>query len=121
MYVEGVLTNTTPTGPYRGAGRPEAIYTIERLMDAAARQSGIDPVELRRRNMVRPAQMPYQNAMGKTYDTGQFESVMNQGLALADWNGFERAPPNRVAAAACAGAAWPRSSSGPAPRRSAKP
>jgi carbon-monoxide dehydrogenase large subunit len=89
VYVEGVLTNTTPTGPYRGAGRPEAIYTIERLIDAAARQSGIDPVELRRRNMVRPAQMPYQNAMGKTYDTGQFESVMNQGVALADWNGFE--------------------------------
>ena len=89
VYVEGVLTNTTPTGPYRGAGRPEAIYTIERLMDAAARQTGIDPVELRRRNMVKPAQMPYQNAMGKTYDTGQFESVMNQGVALADWKGFD--------------------------------
>ena len=74
VHIEGVLTNTTPTGPYRGAGRPEAIYTIERLMDAAARKSGIDRVELRRRNMVRPAQMPYKNAMGKTYDTGQFES-----------------------------------------------
>ncbi|MEO8753356.1 MAG: xanthine dehydrogenase family protein molybdopterin-binding subunit [Casimicrobiaceae bacterium] len=89
VYVEGVLTNTTPTGPYRGAGRPEAIYTIERLMDAAARQIGIDPVELRRRNMVRPSQMPYKNAMGKTYDTGDFESVMNQGVALADWKGFD--------------------------------
>jgi len=89
VYVEGVLTHTTPTGPYRGAGRPEAIYTIERLIDAAARQSGIDPVELRRRNMVKPAQMPYKNAMGKTYDTGAFESVMNQGVALADWNGFD--------------------------------
>ncbi len=89
VYIEGVLTNTTPTGPYRGAGRPEAIYTIERLMDAAARQIGMDPVELRRRNMVRPAQMPYRNAMGKTYDTGDFESVMNQGVALADWSGFE--------------------------------
>jgi carbon-monoxide dehydrogenase large subunit len=58
-------------------------------MDAAARQTGIDPVELRRRNMVRPAQMPYKNAMGKTYDTGAFESVMNQGAALADWSGFD--------------------------------
>jgi carbon-monoxide dehydrogenase large subunit len=88
VLIEGVLTNTNPTGPYRGAGRPEAIYTIERLMDAAARQTGIDPVELRRRNMIRPEQMPYVNPMGKTYDTGKFESVMDQGLALADWNGF---------------------------------
>ncbi len=88
IRIAGVLTNTTPTGPYRGAGRPEAIYIIERLMDAAARQTGIDPVELRRRNMVRPAQMPYRNAMKKTYDTGQFESVMDQALVLADWQGF---------------------------------
>ena len=88
VRIAGVLTNTTPTGPYRGAGRPEAIYMIERLMDAAARQTGIDPVELRRRNMIKPAQMPYRNPMGKTYDTGQFEKVMNQAIALADWNGF---------------------------------
>ncbi|MEO8137513.1 MAG: xanthine dehydrogenase family protein molybdopterin-binding subunit [Betaproteobacteria bacterium] len=88
IRIQGVLTNTTPTGPYRGAGRPEAIYLIERLLDAASRQTGIDPVELRRRNMIRPAQMPYTNAMSKTYDTGQFESVMNQGIVLADWNGF---------------------------------
>jgi aerobic carbon-monoxide dehydrogenase large subunit len=90
IAIQGVLTNTTPTGPYRGAGRPEAIYLIERLLDAAARQTGIDPVELRRRNMIRPEQMPYTNAMNKTYDTGKFESVMNQGLALADWSGFAR-------------------------------
>ncbi len=89
ILIEGVLTNTNPTGPYRGAGRPEAIYTIERLMDAAARQTGIDPVALRRRNMIRPEQMPYTNPMGKTYDTGKFESVMDQGLALADWKGFD--------------------------------
>ena len=86
--IQGVLTNTAPTGPYRGAGRPEAIYLIERLLDAAARQTGIDPVELRRRNMIRPEQMPYTNAMNKTYDTGQFESVMNQGLVLAGWTEF---------------------------------
>ncbi|MEO8508419.1 MAG: xanthine dehydrogenase family protein molybdopterin-binding subunit [Betaproteobacteria bacterium] len=88
VRVQGVLTNTTPTGPYRGAGRPEAIYTIERLLDAAARQTGIDRVELRRRNMIRPVQMPYRNAMKKTYDTGQFERVLDRGLALADWSGY---------------------------------
>jgi carbon-monoxide dehydrogenase large subunit len=88
VRIRGVLTHTTPTGPYRGAGRPEAIYTIERLLDAAARQTGIDPVDLRRRNMIRPEQMPYRNPMGKTYDTGQFERVLDQGLSLADWNGF---------------------------------
>lgn len=89
VRIEGVLTHTTPTGPYRGAGRPEAIYLIERLLDAAARKTGIDPVELRRRNMIRPEQMPYTNAMGKTYDTGKFESVMNQALVLADWSTFD--------------------------------
>ena len=88
IRIEGVLTHTAPTGPYRGAGRPEAIYIIERLMDAAARRTGIDPVELRRRNMIRPQQMPYVNAMNKTYDTGKFEAVMEQALALADWDGF---------------------------------
>ncbi|MBU2410944.1 MAG: molybdopterin-dependent oxidoreductase, partial [Gammaproteobacteria bacterium] len=84
-----VLTNTAPTGAYRGAGRPEAIYTIERLMDEAARQIGIDRIELRRRNFIRPEQMPYTNPMKQTYDTGKFESVMDQGLALADWAGFD--------------------------------
>ena len=88
IRIRGVLTNTTPTGPYRGAGRPEAIYMIERLMDAAARQTGIDRIELRRRNFIRPAQMPYLNPMAKTYDSGQFEKVMDRALALADWNGF---------------------------------
>ncbi len=89
IRVQGVLTNTTPTGPYRGAGRPEAIYLIERLMDAAARKSGIDPIELRRRNMIPPDRMPYTNPMGKTYDSGQFAKVMDAALALADWNGFD--------------------------------
>jgi len=88
LQLRAVLTNTTPTGAYRGAGRPEAIYLIERLFDAAAREMKIDPAELRRRNMVRPEQMPYQNAMGQTYDSGAFEKILDQGLALADWNGF---------------------------------
>ncbi|HSV47029.1 MAG TPA: molybdopterin cofactor-binding domain-containing protein, partial [Ramlibacter sp.] len=88
FHLKAVLTNTASTGPYRGAGRPEAIYTIERLMDEAARQTGIDRIALRRRNFVRPEQMPYRNGMGQTYDSGQFERVMDQGLQLADWDGF---------------------------------
>jgi len=87
--IKGVLTNTTPTAAYRGAGRPEAIYIIERLMDEAARTLGLDPAELRRRNLIRPGQMPYSNPMGKTYDTGNFPSILDQGMALADWKGFE--------------------------------
>ncbi|HRH89804.1 MAG TPA: molybdopterin-dependent oxidoreductase, partial [Rubrivivax sp.] len=89
LQLTAVLTNTTPPGAYRGAGRPEAIYNIERLMDAAARRLGLDPAELRRRNMIRPEQMPYTNPMGQTYDSGQFESVQAQALALADWAGFD--------------------------------
>jgi len=89
LHLTAVLTNAAPTGAYRGAGRPEAIYLIERLMDAAARELGLDPVELRRRNMVRPEQMPYRNAMAQTYDSGRFEQILDQGLALADWHGFE--------------------------------
>ncbi|MCO5099448.1 MAG: xanthine dehydrogenase family protein molybdopterin-binding subunit [Burkholderiaceae bacterium] len=86
---QAVLTNTTPTGAYRGAGRPEAIYLIERLIDAAAHRLSLDPVELRRRNLIPPARMPYRNAMGQTYDSGHFESILDQALALADWNGFD--------------------------------
>jgi aerobic carbon-monoxide dehydrogenase large subunit len=88
FHFTAVLTNRAPTGPYRGAGRPEAIYITERLMDAAARDMKIDGAELRRRNMVRPEQMPYKNAMGQVYDSGHFESMLDQGLALSDWNGF---------------------------------
>ena len=89
LHFIAVMTNTTPTGPYRGAGRPEAIYITERLFDAAAREMKIDPAELRRRNLIAPAQMPYTNAMGQTYDSGRFEQILDQGLALADWNGFD--------------------------------
>ncbi len=87
--LQAVLTNTAPTGAYRGAGRPESIYIIERLMDAAARKLSLDPAEVRRRNMIRPEQMPYTNAMGQTYDSGKFESVQTQALALAEWAGFD--------------------------------
>ena len=85
-----MLTNTAPTGAYRGAGRPEAIY-IDRAADRrrGARDRSIDPAELRRRNMIRPEQMPYTNPMAQTYDSGDFEQILDQGLALADWNGFD--------------------------------
>ncbi|MCJ0765533.1 xanthine dehydrogenase family protein molybdopterin-binding subunit [Variovorax terrae] len=88
FHFQAVLTNCAPTGAYRGAGRPEAIFIMERLMDEAARATGIDRVALRRRNFIRPEQMPYKNPMGQVYDTGRFEHVMDQGLALADWDGF---------------------------------
>ena len=89
LHLSAVLTHNAPTGPYRGAGRPEAIYIIERLFDAAAREMGLDGAELRRRNMVRPEQMPYRNPMAQVYDSGQFEKILDQGLALSDWAGFD--------------------------------
>ncbi len=89
FHLSAVLTNTAPTGPYRGAGRPEAVFITERLLDAAAQQLGLCPAELRRCNLIQPAQMPYRNPMGQTYDCGQFERMLDQGLALADWTGFE--------------------------------
>jgi carbon-monoxide dehydrogenase large subunit len=88
LHFLAVMTNTTPTGAYRGAGRPEAIYITERLFDAAAREMRLDPAELRRRNLIAPEQMPYKNAMAQTYDSGRFEQILDRGLALADWNGF---------------------------------
>ena len=88
LHLHAVLSHSTPTGAYRGAGRPEAIYIIERLFDAAAREMRLDPAELRRRNFIRPEQMPYRNPMAQTYDSGQFEKILDAGLALADWNGF---------------------------------
>ncbi|MGH7029932.1 MAG: xanthine dehydrogenase family protein molybdopterin-binding subunit, partial [Stellaceae bacterium] len=83
-----VFTNTSPVGAYRGAGRPEANYYMERLVDTAARETGIDPVELRRKNHIPPEAMPYQAPNGTTYDSGDFTSLLNQALELADWDGF---------------------------------
>jgi carbon-monoxide dehydrogenase large subunit len=88
--VKMVLTNTAPLGPYRGAGRPEAIYLIERLIDGAARHMGIDRVSLRRRNMIPPNAMPYRTPNGPVYDSGEFEAAMDKALAQADWKGFNR-------------------------------
>jgi carbon-monoxide dehydrogenase large subunit len=89
LQFTAVMSNTTPIGAYRGAGRPEAIYITERLIDAAAREMKLDPVELRRRNLIRPGQMPYKNPMEQVYDCGEFEKIMDETLALADWKGYE--------------------------------
>lgn len=86
--VGGALTHTVPTGPYRGAGRPEAIYILERLLDRAARALDIDRADLRRRNLIRPDQLPYTAATGLTYDSGAFQANLDQALARAEWTGF---------------------------------
>lgn len=88
ITTRAVFTNTSPMGPYRGAGRPEATYLIERLLDKAAVTLGIDPVEIRRRNYIKPEQMPYMTPTGFNYDSGEFEKTMDDCLALADWKGF---------------------------------
>lgn len=89
FHFRAILTHKAATAAYRGAGRPEAIYTIERLIDEAARQLNLSPAQIRRRNMVSSDQMPYTNAMAQTYDTGDFESILDQGIELADWDGFD--------------------------------
>jgi aerobic carbon-monoxide dehydrogenase large subunit len=88
VSTKAVFTNTAPTSVYRGAGRPEAIYLIERLVDRAAQVTGIDRVELRRRNLINPDALPYHTATHQNYDSGEFEKLMEKCLAIADWNGF---------------------------------
>ncbi len=83
-----VFTNSAPLGPYRGAGRPEAIYLLERLLDRASGKFGIDRAEIRRRNLIAAAAMPYSAPNGQVYDSGEFEAVLDRALALADWQGF---------------------------------
>ena len=87
--VIGVLTNTVPVDAYRGAGRPESNYLVERLIDAAARETGIDRIELRRRNMVPPTAMPHKTPVGQTYDSGEFARVLDTALEKSGWHGFE--------------------------------
>lgn len=83
------FTNTIPTDAYRGAGRPEACFVLERLADRAARELGIDRAEIRRRNLVRPEEMPYATPIGPVYDCGDFPRVLARALGMADWTGFE--------------------------------
>ncbi len=85
---KAVMTHTAPVGAYRGAGRPEAVFIVERLMDAAARQIGMDPRAIRKVNYVKPAQMPYTNAVGQVYDSGAFAHMLERASKLADWDGF---------------------------------
>jgi carbon-monoxide dehydrogenase large subunit len=87
--VLGVFTNTVPVDAYRGAGRPESNYLVERLIDAAAREIGMDRIEFRRKNMVQPSSMPFRTAMNQTYDSGDFGRVLDAALAKMDWAGFE--------------------------------
>jgi aerobic carbon-monoxide dehydrogenase large subunit len=90
VALRGVFTHTTWTGPYRGAGKPEAVRVIERLIDTAAREMAIDPAELRRRNFIAPERMPCKTSLNLVYDSGSFAAVMEKALAAADWSGFAR-------------------------------
>ncbi|VCU70373.1 Caffeine dehydrogenase subunit alpha [Pigmentiphaga humi] len=83
--LSAVLTNTPPTGPYRGAGRPEATHVMERMLDIAAHELGLDRIELRRRNIIQPAQMPYRSPMGLNYDSGAFAANMERALQVSEW------------------------------------
>ena len=89
VRMQGVFTNTAPVDAYRGAGRPESIYAIERLMDVAARQLGVSPVELRRRNLVTAGEMPFNTALGLVYDSGDFPKILELALEKSRWSGFE--------------------------------
>ena len=102
------MANTNGTAPYRGAGRPEATYVIERLIDDAARELGRDPVELRRKNLIPPEKIPYKTALGLNYDSGDFPANQQKALALADWAGFRGAARGGAGgAASCAASASP--------------
>ncbi|KMO12059.1 xanthine dehydrogenase family protein molybdopterin-binding subunit [Methylobacterium platani] len=90
VRVRGIYTNTVPVDAYRGAGRPEAAYLIERLVDRAARETGMSPAEIRRRNFIPPSAMPYTTPIGdRTYDTGDFAGHMGRAVEASDWAGFE--------------------------------
>jgi aerobic carbon-monoxide dehydrogenase large subunit len=89
MRARAVVTNTSPTSPYRSAGRPEVMFVIERLIDLAARRHGFDRVALRRRNLIPVTALPYRNPLGLIYDSGDYAAVQDRAVALADWTGFE--------------------------------
>ncbi len=91
IYLETrcILTNTAPIGAYRGAGRPEGIYPMERLIDMSAREMGIDPVIMRRRNLILKENLPFTTLTGEVYESGNFNEVLDQTIELMDWNGFE--------------------------------
>ncbi|WP_454874271.1 xanthine dehydrogenase family protein molybdopterin-binding subunit [Paraburkholderia xenovorans] len=88
VHISAVMTNTVPTAPYRGAGRPEATHVIERMLDLAAAELGLDRAEIRRRNLIAHEKLPYRSPMGLTYDSGEFARNMTRALELAEWNSF---------------------------------
>ena len=98
-----VFTNTAPTVPYRGAGRPEAVYIIERLVDRAARELAIDPAELRRKNLLRPDAFPHQTPTGWTYDSGDYRAALARCQELADWSGYAARHADSAARGKCRG------------------
>jgi carbon-monoxide dehydrogenase large subunit len=87
--VKGMFTNTVPVDAYRGAGRPEASYLLERLVDRAAKVAGLDPIEIRRRNFIKPEDFPYQTPVALEYDTGDYEAAVEKALELSDYDNFE--------------------------------
>ncbi len=97
IHARAAMTNTTPTAPFRGAGRPEAMHALERIIDLAARELNLDRVEIRRRNLVKTSQLPYRTAVGLTFDSGDFHANMDRALAQADWDTF---PERRTRSAA---------------------
>ena len=115
------MTHTVPTAAYRGAGRPEATYTIERLIDVAARELGIDPYELRRRNLIPPEAMPYKTALTFTYDCGEFEGNMQTAATLSDLATFPARREAARRAASCAASVCAIASRWPAARSCVRP
>jgi aerobic carbon-monoxide dehydrogenase large subunit len=97
VRIDAVLSNTSPTAPYRGAGRPEATYLLERALDAGATELGVDPIDLRRRNLIKPEAMPFRSPLGPNYDCGEFEANMDMALAASNYGEF---PARREAAKA---------------------
>src|SRR5688572_18674060 len=96
LQIKGTLTNTVPVDAYRGAGRPEAIYLLERLIDVAAHELKLAPDELRRRNFIQPAEMPYQTPVESKYDSGDFAALMQKAMERADWAGFQERKKGKI-------------------------
>ena len=115
--VKAVMTHTAPVGAYRGAGRPEAVFIVERLMDAAARQIGMDPRAIRKVNYIKPAQLPYTNAVGQVYDSGAFAHMLERASETCRLGRLCRAQEGGARRRACStAAASPATSNGPAAR-----
>ena len=89
VRASAAFTNTVPTQAYRSSGRPEVNYALERTIDIAAQRFGFDPVDIRRKNLIASAAMPYANPLGAKYDSGDYEHALDEALRLADWSGFQ--------------------------------